>query len=125
MTRRSAELGALRRSGDTASAAPSKSRDPVVAFQELAKVKRGLPRPLAAEIERRKVTSVEEAERVALALRAKRVKSHRIAKPRKLRSTNKPATVLKPSELTRPGGKTARKAITSMKKALNSGVIKL
>lgn len=122
---RTAELGALRGSADVPSSSSSKPRDRVAAFQELARVKRGLPRPLVAELERRKVTSVEEAAHVARVLRTKRTKSHKVTTPRRsLRKTKTPKSA-KPEELTRPGGKAARKVIARMTKALNTGVIKL
>ncbi|GBE60755.1 hyaluronoglucosaminidase, putative [Babesia ovata] len=125
MPARAAELGALRESGAASSATPSKPRDRVAAFQELAKAKRGLPRHLVAEIERRKVTTVEEAAHVAHVLRTKRTKSHKIAKPRKPLKKSKAPKSPKPAELTRPSGKAARKVISRMTKALNTGVVKL
>ncbi|GFE54930.1 hypothetical protein BaOVIS_023340 [Babesia ovis] len=100
-------------------------RDSVAAFQELAKLKRGLPRHLVAEIEKRKITTVEEATRVAQILRNRRVKSHKAAVRRKSTKKAKPRKTEKPGELTRPGGKVARKVIASVKRALNNGVVKL
>ncbi|KAG6440110.1 hypothetical protein BBOV_II006425 [Babesia bovis T2Bo] len=120
-TRTSVASGVSRHSDPSVS---SVSVDPVAAYQELAKVKRGLPRRLVSEIERRKATSIEDAARVANALRAKRTKSHKVVKangPGKAKGS-KPK---KPGEFLKPSDEATLEVIAGVKRALDSGVIKL
>ncbi|KAK1939811.1 hypothetical protein X943_003570 [Babesia divergens] len=122
---RSSELGSLKKRAVPASPLPSSAECRVAAYQELNKIKRGLPKSLISEFEKRKVTNVEEAAKVARALRAKRVKSHKVVKAKKSTKASKRSKGATPGELSRPGGSTAHKAIAALKQALNSGVVKL
>ncbi|KAK1443753.1 hypothetical protein BgAZ_206290 [Babesia gibsoni] len=122
---RQTELGSLKKRNTTTAVAPSNKKDGVALYQELNKLKSGLPKALVTEFDKRKVRTVEEAAKVASALRSKRIASHKISNNNKKRDTAKRKQALKPAELTRPGGKSTRNTIDTMKRAINSGIVKL